>query len=62
LQQVLGIPVRQVTAGIPFFGRLAFGRNANVLVGWFSFFRILHGFWADEDVGAPLEKRRGEWI
>jgi hypothetical protein len=45
--------VWQVSPRIPFFGRLAFGRNANVLVelgnadvlvGWFSFFRILHGF------------------
>jgi hypothetical protein len=44
LQQVPGIPVRQVSTEIPFFGRLAFGRNANVLVGWFSFFQILHGF------------------
>jgi hypothetical protein len=44
LQQVLGIPVRQVSTRIPCFGRLAFGRNANVLVGWFSFFQILHGF------------------
>ena len=53
LQQVPRIPVRQVSAGITFFGRLAFGRNtnvlvdlgnANVLVGWFSFFRILDGF------------------
>ena len=53
MQQVPRIPVRQVSAGITFFGRLAFGRNtnvlvdlgnANVLVGWFSFFRILDGF------------------
>jgi hypothetical protein len=43
LQLVLGIPVRQVSPRIPFFRRLAFDRNANVLVGCFASFRI-HGF------------------
>ena len=47
LEELLRIPVGEVSTGIPFFG------SADVPVGFFGLICVHGGWWADEDVSAP---------